>query len=177
MGEGRPRASHNNISLPVPVPTPKLWVPATLSALTQVAGPGGPQAAAESAGGACVARSVPAAPLQRVPPPAPAPAAAPPLPVPLPLRQMASGSPAPARRPPPRLRLFTFTLGRRSLLELCSPAASRWAPCFVLSPVPLLPVLYASWASVFPTAASLNPAFLSLRGDGRPLRGTRDNVP
>ena len=68
--------------------------PAPRDALTQAQGPCGPPAAAASAGGASVARSVPAAPLRRVPPPAPAPAAAPPLPVPLPLRQMASGSPA-----------------------------------------------------------------------------------
>jgi hypothetical protein len=149
-----------------PFPLPPLCheYPATLDALTQVEGPCGPQQAAASAGGASVARSVPAAPLRRVPPPAPAPAAAaaPPLPVPLPLRQMASGSSAPA--PPNRsCSLFTFTLS--ALAPRCC-APPRQVLSFVLSLACLLPVVYATWVPFFPAAASLNPAFLSSWCDG-----------
>lgn len=93
VGEGRSRASHNNQSQPLPTPTSKPQAPCDPGCTHSDRGSCGPQAAAASAGGASVARSVPAARLRRVPPRAPA--ATPPLPVPLPLRQMASGSPAP----------------------------------------------------------------------------------
>lgn len=96
MGEGRSRASHNNQSQPPPTPSSKPQAPRDPGCTHSDRGSCGPQAAAASAGGASVARSVPAARLRRVPPRAPTPAAAPPLPVLLPLRQMASGSSAPS---------------------------------------------------------------------------------
>lgn len=166
VGEGRSRASHNNTSRRVPTPTLRPRVPATVDALTQVEGPCGPQAAAASAGGASVARSVPAAPVRRVPPRAPAPAAAPPLPVPLPLRQMASGSSAPVPAWPRTGRSLTFTLKARSVLATRCPATPCWVLCFVFSATLLSPVVCTAWASVFPTAASPSPAFPSPRCDG-----------
>lgn len=141
MGEGRGGRGPLTITNRRPSRPPPLRrrFPATPAALTQAEGPCGPQAAAASAGGASVARSVPAAPLRRVPPRAPAPAAAaaaaPPLPVPLPLKPMASGSPAPscaasawlaaARVPPP---------AGRWLLALRCPATPRGGPRIVLRP-------------------------------------------
>ena len=94
VGEGRPRASHNNKSQPLPTPTSKSEA---------LANPGGTYSGRGSlraprgcgVGGWGVYRSFsPAAPFCVCPPPLLAPARS--LPVPLPLRQMASGCPAPS---------------------------------------------------------------------------------
>lgn len=127
-GGGDARSGPRTITNRSPFRPPPLSgpFPAPRDALTQAQGPCGPPAAAALAGGASVARSVPAAPLRRVPPPAPAPAAAPPLPVPLPLRQMPSGSPAPSCPASTCLSrsLFLRVLGASPKLSCRAPPSS-----------------------------------------------------
>ena len=131
---GRGPLTITNSSLFQPPPLSHRF-PEPRNALTQAQGPCGPQAAAASASRASVARSVPAAPLQRVPPPASAPAAAPPLPVPLPLRQMACGSPAPSCQALARLASPHFpSAGARCRRSGVMPRPARFHALFSILP-------------------------------------------
>lgn len=167
MGEGRSRASHNNKSQSLPTLNSKPQVSRNPGYTHSGKGSVRAQAAEASAGGASVARSVPAAPLQRVPPRASGPAAAPPLPVLLPLRQMVPGSPAPSCPTVAWLLAACFPSQRAFVagaqVACHAPEVSR----FVLCPALSLLVGWVTWVPIFPPAASLNPALMSPRfGDG-----------
>lgn len=161
VGEGRSRASHNNKSQPLPTPTSKPPVPrvpdCTHSGTGSVRAPSGC-----GVGGWRVCRSLS--------PGGPAPAR-PSSGLSTRCSTPTSGSPATQangfRKSLPILP--GLGLARLSPLSFCGsslpapgcPETPRKVPRFVLYPALVLHVVCVTWASIFPTAASLSPAFMS----------------